>query len=364
MRPLNFLITVCLFSILPLSVYAQNWELVWSDEFSGTSLDLDSWTRETGGGGWGNNELQYYTDREVNSFISDGRLIIKAQAESYGGRNYTSARLKTQNKKFWKYGKIEARMKLPYGQGIWPAFWMLGQNISSVGWPACGEIDIMEMIGGSGREKTVHGTVHWDNAGQHAQSGGSYSLPVGTFADAFHVFRIEWDQNLIRWYVDNNHYYSLNITPSGLSEIRNDFFILLNLAVGGNWPGNPNSTTVFPQTLEVDYVRVYKAVLSDVKDESSIPSEYKLEQNFPNPFNPSTTINFSIPEDSFVTLKVWDMKGTEIALLLNDEVSAGNHKMEFIPSNISSQVYVYQLMSTSLVNSRTFTTSKKMIFLK
>jgi len=343
---------------------AQNWELVWNDEFSDSTLNLNSWTRETGGHGWGNNEWQYYTDREINSYVANGRLTIKALAESFGGKNYTSARLKTQNKKFWKYGKIEARMKLPYGQGIWPAFWMLGQNISSVGWPACGEIDIMEMIGGSGREKTVHGTLHWDNGGSHAQSGGSYSLPAGTFSDAFHIFRIEWNQSSIKWYVDNIHYYTLSIIPSGLSEFHQEFFIILNLAVGGNWPGYPNSTTVFPQTLEVDYIRVYTDAPTDVKDESTVPQEYKLDQNYPNPFNPSTSISFSVPEDSFVSLKVWDSKGSEVAALLNKEMSAGSYKVNFNPLNASSQVFIYQIAAQSLSSSRTFNTSRKMVYLK
>ncbi|RPH74547.1 glycoside hydrolase family 16 protein, partial [bacterium] len=124
--------------------YSQNWSMVWSDEFDSSSINGNNWTHETGGGGWGNNELEYYTNRTDNSYIQDGKLVIKVIKENYSGRSYTSARLKTQNKKFWKYGKVEARLKLPAGQGIWPAFWMLGQNINSVGWPKCGEIDIME----------------------------------------------------------------------------------------------------------------------------------------------------------------------------------------------------------------------------
>lgn len=230
--------------------------LVWSDEFNGTTLDESSWTRETGGGGWGNNELQFYTDRTVNSYLENGVLVIKAMQENYGGRNYTSARLKTQGKRFFKYGKIEARMRLPYGQGIWPAFWTLGESISSVGWPACGEIDIMEMLGHENFKS--YGTTHWDNNGQHSYQGGSYSLSSGTFSDSYHLFSIIWDEQSIRWYVDNNLFYTISITSPFMSELRQNHFIILNVAVGGNWPGYPDPTTVFPQYMYVDYVRVYR----------------------------------------------------------------------------------------------------------
>lgn len=233
--------------------------LVWSEEFDYTGLpDASIWNMETGGGGWGNNELQNYTDREDNASVNDGYLTITAKEESYGGRDYTSARITTQNKFDFQYGKIEARIKLPYGQGIWPAFWMLGTNISSVGWPSCGEIDIMELVGGTNRDNVSHSTIHWDNAGQHASYGESYTLPNGIFADDFHVFSVEWDAQSIRGFVDGTQYFVADITPSGLSEFHEDYFIILNLAVGGNWPGSPDANTVFPQTMQVDYIRVYK----------------------------------------------------------------------------------------------------------
>jgi beta-glucanase (GH16 family) len=236
-----------------------NPNLLWSEEFNYTgSPDATIWNMETGGGGWGNNELQYYTNRETNASVGDGVLTITAKEEVYSGRDYTSARITTQNKFDFKYGKIEARIKLPYGQGIWPAFWMLGANISSVGWPACGEIDIMEMIGGSGNDNTTHSTIHWDNNGQHASYGESYTLPTGILADDFHIFSVEWDTQQIKGFIDGIQYFTADITPSGLSEFHNDFFIILNVAVGGNWPGSPNATTEFPQTMQVDYIRVYK----------------------------------------------------------------------------------------------------------
>lgn len=233
--------------------------LVWSEEFNYTGLpDPTKWNFETGGGGWGNNELQYYTDSENNAYVDNGVLTITAREEQVGGRDYTSTRITTQGKFDVKYGRIEARIKLPYGQGIWPAFWMLGANFSQVGWPMCGEIDIMEMVGGPNRDNTCHSTIHWDNNGQHAEYGQSYTLPTGIFADNFHVFGITWNAQQIRGYVDDVEYFVADITPAGLSEFQNNFFLILNVAVGGNWPGSPDETTEFPQTMQVDWIRVYQ----------------------------------------------------------------------------------------------------------
>jgi beta-glucanase (GH16 family) len=255
-------------SLFSIGLNAQScYELVWSDEFNYTGLpDSTKWTHEVGGGGWGNNELQYYTNKRLeNSRVEDGKLIIEARKEAYQGNQYTSARLITYpNGHSWKYGKFEARMKLPYGQGIWPAFWMLGRNFfEGTSWPGCGEIDIMEMVGGDGTtgqgdDDIVHGTVHWSDNGNHADYGGSKQLAEGIFNDDFHVFSITWDSKEIRWFLDGQQYHIIDITPSDLNEFQKEFFIILNLAVGGNWPGNPNSSTVFPQQLVVDYVRVYQ----------------------------------------------------------------------------------------------------------
>jgi len=238
-------------------VYSQNYELIWADEFDSTEINRDNWTNEVGEY-WANNEIQAYTNSRTNSYIDNGVLKIVARNEKYGVRNYTSARMITQAKQSFLYGKIEARIKLPFGQGIWPAFWTLGENISSVSWPKCGEIDIMEMIGGSGRENTVYGTVHWDSDG-HASYGGQKTLSTGKFSDDFHVYSIIWDPQKIEWYIDNVKYNVVDITPSHMSEFHKEQFILLNVAVGGSWPGNPDSTTQFPQTMEVDYVRVYQS---------------------------------------------------------------------------------------------------------
>lgn len=237
----------------------EKWLLVWQDEFNGTEIDESKWTYDTGGHGWGNNEWQYYTDREQNAYIDDTCLVIEARRESYEGKDYTSARLKTQNRAGWRYGKFDVRAKLPRGQGIWPAIWMLGTNIPAIGWPACGEIDIMEMIGGSGRENQVHGTIHWsDENDDHAMYGTGFQLPGGTFADDFYIYSIEWSAQKIEWSVNGVKYLEADITPASMNEFQNYFFMILNVAVGGNWPGYPDETTQFPQKMYVDYVRVYE----------------------------------------------------------------------------------------------------------
>jgi beta-glucanase (GH16 family) len=244
------------------------WKLVWSDEFNGTNgsaVDSSKWASETGGGGWGNNELEYYTSRLQNAWQQDGNLVIKVEAEKHTGadgvsRNYTSARLKTLGKFSQTYGRFEARMKIPRGQGIWPAFWMLGNDIDQPGWPDCGEIDIMENIGKE--PSVVHGTIHGPGYSGAGGIGSSFSLPgTPSFADDFHIFAVEWEPNLIRFYVDD-HLYATR-TPADLPKgakwvYDHPFFILLNVAVGGEWPGNPDATSIFPQTMLVDYVRVYE----------------------------------------------------------------------------------------------------------
>jgi len=284
----SFLLLFLLFSIT--YSYGQSWTLVWSDEFDTPGLpDTSKWTYDIGNGvnGWGNNELEYYTaDREENARMENGNLVITARKENFDGKSYTSARLKTEGKASWRYGKIEARIKLPYGQGMWPAFWMLGNNITSVGWPACGEIDIMEMIGGAGRENTVHGTAHWDDNG-HQSSGDSKMLPSGNYADTFHIFSIEWNPWFIKWYVDGSLFHALDITPSAMSEFHQPFFIILNVAVGGNWPGSPDATTAFPQTMTVDYIRVYadSASLADVPSWPGYKNRTDHLRVYPNPAN-------------------------------------------------------------------------------
>jgi len=251
----------------PAATPPPSWKLTWSDDFNGSNgsaVDPSKWVSETGGGGWGNNELEYYTNRLQNASQQNGNLIIKVLQEKYTGadgvsRNHTSARLKTQGKFSQAYGRFEARIKIPRGQGIWPAFWMLGDDIDKPGWPACGEIDIMENIGKE--PSLVHGTIHGPGYSGANGIGSPYALPNDQrFADDFHVFAVEWEPKTIRFYVDDRLYATR--TPADLPQgskwvYDHPFFILLNVAVGGGWPGNPDTSTVFPQTMLVDYVRVY-----------------------------------------------------------------------------------------------------------
>ncbi len=241
-------------------LHYEGYDLVWHDEFEGDQINENHWVFEIGDGcpnlcGWGNNELQYY--RWDNAWVSNGVLTIEARKENFGGRGYTSSRIKTQGRESFKYGRIDIRALLPEGQGIWPALWMLGDNIVTVGWPTCGEIDIMEMIGGNGRENQVHGTLHWNSNG-HAQAGGSYTKSSGTFAEEYHVFTIIWDASTIVWYVNDVKSHEINISPAHMAAFQREFFFIFNVAVGGNWPGSPNQTTRFPQQMRVDYVRVFQ----------------------------------------------------------------------------------------------------------
>lgn len=263
----QFLACVCLCVGLtsqaaPLST--NGWTLVWADEFNlpdGSAPDTNHWTFETGGGGWGNNELEYYTPGTNNARILGGMLVIEARREDYSGRHYTSARLKTQGKWSFRYGRVEGRIQIPRGQGIWPAFWMLGTNISAAGWPRCGEVDIMENIG---KEPTlVHGTIHGPGYSGGAGIGGPGALPnKAALADDFHLYSVEWTPDQIKWFLDGQQYFSVSPAslPKGKTWVYNQpQFLILNLAVGGYWPGNPDGSTTFPQQMRVDYVRVYAA---------------------------------------------------------------------------------------------------------
>jgi beta-glucanase (GH16 family) len=241
------------------------WELVWSDEFDqpdGSPPDPSKWNHQQGGAGWGNGELQHYTDSIQNSFIDNGMLVIRAQEEEMMGRNYTSARLNTLFKGDWTYGRFEIRARLPTTQGIWPAFWLLPSRGRYGSGAAGGEIDIMELIGSEpGRS---YATLHFGNPA--ARSTGYYDLPAGEiYSDDFHTFALEWEPEEIRWYVDGILYHSetewfttARKDAQHPAPFDQDFHLLVNVAVGGHWPGSPDETSRFPQMLYVDYVRVYQ----------------------------------------------------------------------------------------------------------
>jgi beta-glucanase (GH16 family) len=238
----------------------KNWTLVWNDEFNGengSAVDNLKWIQEIGGNGWGNNEDQYYTDGTNNCYIQNENLVIEAKKEEYEKSKYTSARLKTNGKFDFKYGKVEMKAKLPSGQGIWPAFWMLGSDFETAGWPECGEIDIMENVGKT--PKTVNGTAH--APGYSGNMGlGSFLTIEEDLSNAYHIYSIEWAEDKIEWFMDGKKYHSLTPQTIGGNKwaFNKEFFLLLNLAVGGNWPGYPNDTTIFPQKYYIDYVHVYQ----------------------------------------------------------------------------------------------------------
>lgn len=232
--------------------------LAWADEFDGNAVNMSNWTYEQGGNGWGNNELENYTDRKQNSFVSNGNLIIEARAESYNGGQYTSARMITKSKKTFTYGRVDIRAKLPKTKGIWPALWMLGNNIDAVGWPACGEIDIMELLGQE--PSKMYSTLHYGSSvATHGSFGTNYSLSGESFDEKFHVFSMDWEEDSIKMFVDNHQVFTCNKSVVGEPyPFNSDFFFIFNIAVGGNWPGSPDGSTVFPQRMIVDYIRVFQ----------------------------------------------------------------------------------------------------------
>jgi len=244
----------CVFSFS--NADAQTWNMVWHDEFNDTVINAQNWTFDTGtkGDGWGNNELEYYTSRLQNARIKNGNLQIIAKKEDFATRQYTSARLKTLGLQSWTYGKIEARIKLPFRQGLWPAFWMLGDNIDYAGFPYCGEMDIMEYVD---MDPTLHGTMHWANNDELSSYGGTDLLKKPF---DYHIYSIEWDSASIKWFLDGKQYWQGDISNNinQTNAFHKPFFILLNLAIGGGWPGNPDETTHLPDTMFVDYVRVYQ----------------------------------------------------------------------------------------------------------
>ncbi len=244
---------------------SPEWQLVWSDEFEASSIDRRNWTSQVEKAGRFNEEWQRYTDLSENAYIDNGCLVIKAihQSDQHGMDQYTSARLHTGKHHSWTHGRVAARMQLPYGNGMWPAFWMLGANIDENGgdtpWPSSGEIDIMEFYG-SKDNGAVEANIHYAGAdGNHRNMGArKFKLDNGWFAEQFHVFEMEWDEEKITWYIDGREYATHSLTDPVYSEFHQPFYILFNLAVGGKYSGRPDATTMFPQYLYVDWVRVYQ----------------------------------------------------------------------------------------------------------
>jgi beta-glucanase (GH16 family) len=237
----------------------EGWNMVWTDEFDKPEIDTTKWNYEINGSGMGNNELQYYISSRANSWTRDGKLVIKAISQNYKGKFYTSARLNSKGKGDWKYGRMDVRAKLPVQQGVWPAIWMLPTDWVYGTWPQSGEIDIMEIIGQ--KPSTTHGTIHFGQPWpKNRWIGETKVLSKGDFSEEFHVFSVEWEENQIRWYLDDTLF--CKRVPADLTPERwpfdQKFHMILNLAIGGEWPGPPDENTKFPKYMYVDYVRVYQ----------------------------------------------------------------------------------------------------------
>lgn len=282
---------ISMFFIGSMSLQAQNTceQLVWSDEFDGAEIDMNNWSFEIGDGcpnlcGWGNGELQHYTDSPQNAYLENGNLVISANFQQGGNPEYTSARMLTRGKKAFASGRIESRIRMPQGQGIWPAFWMLAEDNTYGNWPLSGEIDIMEMVGFD--PSTTHGTIHYGGMWPLNQyQGNSTQVNGAILADNFHTYAIEWGEEEIRWYFDGALFSVKTATNLGAFPWRFDdeFFIILNIAVGGFWPGYPDGSTSFPQTMEVDYVRVYQTAEDTfiVGPEFVVATEQSVKYNVP-----------------------------------------------------------------------------------
>nr|WP_239589430.1 family 16 glycosylhydrolase [Metabacillus crassostreae] len=261
----NYIVSIKMITLTEGELESISWIKVWEDTFSNSHIDDTKWNYIIGGGGYGNNELQCYTNREKNARIEGNQLILEAHEENYQDNSYTSAKLTTKDKANWTYGRFSIKAKLPQGKGIWPAIWMMPADMSIYsGWPSCGEIDIMEIVGHE--PDTVHGTIHYGNP--HTYTGESYKLPNGeNFSDDFHVYTLEWEPEEIRWYVNDvlfakqSEWFTKSEDGEGddrHAPFNREFYLQLNLAVGGDWPGNPDKTTVFPQKMIVDFVKVYR----------------------------------------------------------------------------------------------------------
>ncbi len=319
-----------LFSLLiSISLHAQ-WDLVWEDQFDGSSLDTTKWKIDVGGNGWGNNESQYYTS-QGNLTIQNSILTITAKAEQFGSNQYTSAKLKTEGKFNVRFGKIETRMKCPMGQGLWPAFWMLGSNHSTIGWPKCGEIDVIEHINS---ETKVHGTAHWDNVG-HIYWGGI----INNDPTQFHNYSIIWDSTKIQWFMDDQIYYQLNTLNgvNGTEEFQNSFYLILNLAVGGNWPGYPNANTVFPAEMQVDYVKVYQP--SNANSINDINNQMDLFSILEN--------NKILLKSNFNNIKIISVNGQ---LLIDEKINSN----EISIKHLNEGIYFIELYNDGKVCRKSF----------
>ena len=330
---------------------AQTWELVWSDEFDGDSLDAAKWSYQMGTGseygleGWGNNELQYY--RPENVTVADGMLRITAKKENYEGMKYTSGRIRTRKKGDWVNGRFEFRAKMPVGQGLWAAIWMLSTSESYGGWAASGEIDIMEYLGHE--TKKVHGTLHFGREWPYNEfKGTSYNTYGTSFSEDFHEFVLEWEVGTMKWYVDGVLYQTLgegDWYTQGKdfpAPFDRQFHLLFNLAVGGNWPGSPDASTNFPQEMMIDYVRVYEDISTGLP---SGKAAFELKQNAPNPFGDGSTITFTLPSYEQVLMELFDATGRKVQILADGSYGPGPHRVVMEAEHLDPGHYTYRMLA-------------------
>jgi len=331
----------------------QNWQLVWSDEFDGDTLNTEKWSYQTGTGSeygldrWGNNELQYY--QEENVTVGDGLMTITAKRENVEGSQFTSGRIRTIDMGDWTYGRFEFRAKMPVGKGLWAAIWMLPTDSNYGGWAASGEIDIMEYLGDDTTK--VHGTIHYGGQWPNNQHRGTdYDTDDTAFHRSFHTFALEWEEGMLRWYVDGELFQNLGTgmwySDGGVfpAPFNKRFHLLINLAVGGNWPGNPDGSTVFPQEMVLDYVRVYQDGGNSVGAESS---EVMLEQNHPNPFDDYSSISFSLREEEHVLLEIYDALGRKVQTLADQLYGPGSHQVGVEAGRLEPGLYSYRMKAGS-----------------
>jgi len=334
------------------AVSGQNWKLVWADEFDGDTLNTEKWSYMTGTGSeydldrWGNNELQYYQEENVQ--VADGVMTITAKRENVESSQFTSGRIRTINMGDWTYGRFEFRAKMPVGQGLWAAIWMLPTDSDYGGWASSGEIDIMEYLG---HDTTVmHGTIHYGGQWPNNQSRGTdYETSDTAFHRDFHTFALEWEEGELRWYVDGERFLQLgtgmwySTTPSDFpAPFNKRFHLLINLAVGGNWPGSPDGSTVFPQDLVIDYVRVYQDGVAGLNQEQT---DVLLEQNQPNPFNDYSSITFSLQQEQHVVLEVYDSLGRKVQTLADEAYGPGSHTVGVEAKGLEPGLYSYRMQA-------------------
>lgn len=348
MRTRKIFLVFC-FALLAAGAHAQTWTLVWSDEFEGDTLNTDKWSYMIGDGteygiaGWGNNELQYYAEDNVT--VSEGNLTITAKRENIQNSQFTSGRIRTKGMGDWTYGRFTFSAKMPTGQGLWAAIWMLPTDEAYGGWAASGEIDIMEYLGHETNK--VHGTLHFGAEWPNNSSKGTHYVTDGnSFDSEFHHFALEWEPDQMRWYVDSVLYQTLGQgdwysgTIDFPAPFDKPFHLLLNLAVGGNWPGNPDMNTQFPQEMVLDYVRIYQDETLGI---SNSESKMELGQNHPNPVHGHTSISFSLPTPEHVVLELFDALGRKVKTLSDQQFGAGTHRLGVQTHELEPGHYTYRM---------------------